>query len=299
MDTLDQIMKGITFIEESLNEQISVREVAKNSGMSSWHFQRIFHSTTGCTVKDYIRGRRLSIAARELRESNKGIIQIALDSQFESQESFTRAFKKMFKITPWKFRNETFDVGVTSRSSLNIETLNHLRKGIITMEPKIVNYDQLNLVGMGVQFKGVFSDKSNNEDVIPKLWEEFDKRATEINNRKGSFYYGVVDCFPTEDNEETEENLIYFACVEVNSFDDIPKGMRPIVIPRNKFAQFSHKGSGEKVKTTIQYVYGTWLPKSGYKRLDGAELEIYSEEAQKFKGSVFEYCIPVNKSSLE
>ncbi|UYO99245.1 helix-turn-helix transcriptional regulator [Oceanotoga sp. DSM 15011] len=69
-----------------------------------YHFHRIFNELTGETLKSYIRKRRLTEASKDLLNCNNSIIDIAFDYGFESQESFTRAFKKVFKVTPGKYR---------------------------------------------------------------------------------------------------------------------------------------------------------------------------------------------------
>ena len=104
MNYLDQIQRGVDYIETNLGLPIAINAVALEAHMSRWHFQRMFRAMTGDTVKDYIRSRRLTHALDLLLNSNKRIIDIALDADFESQESFTRAFKTAFDVTPAQYR---------------------------------------------------------------------------------------------------------------------------------------------------------------------------------------------------
>ena len=89
---LKRVQLGIDYIEENLNSEITLASVAEVSGISQWHFQRIFKALTNETLKFYIRSRRLSNALQKLLFSDSKILDIALDSGFESQESFSRAF---------------------------------------------------------------------------------------------------------------------------------------------------------------------------------------------------------------
>ncbi|MFV2058554.1 MAG: helix-turn-helix domain-containing protein, partial [Thiohalomonadales bacterium] len=96
MNYLTRVQKGIEFIESNLDYDISLQEVSQKAGISQWHFQRIFRALTNETLKTYIRSRRLSKALEKLLITNQKIIEIAVTAGFESQESFTRAFKKAF-----------------------------------------------------------------------------------------------------------------------------------------------------------------------------------------------------------
>ena len=299
MTTIDQILRGVEYIEENLNAPLPPQAVAQIAGMSPWHFQRIFRAITGDTLKQYIRGRRLTLSAEKLLgDKDYQIVDASFDAQFESQEAFTRAFKRMFGETPGRFRSKNKGLVPSRKFCINKDFLKHLNQGL-TMEPKITELEEIKLVGVGIQFVGVFSDKCDSEQVIPELWNRFIKRLDEIKNRADDCTYGVVDCFPTDSKEESDEHLVYFACARVDTFSDIPKGMRPIVVPTSKFACFQHVGNNDQIKDTIKYAYGTWLPNSNYKRIDGAELEIYpkteSTECKSGDHCNFEYCIPLGQ----
>lgn len=99
------IQKTIHWIESHLHEQISVNDIDHITGFSKYHFHRIFQNSVGMSVSEYIRMRRLANAASTLLYTNERIIDIAVYYQFESQESFTRAFKKQYKLPPGRYRS--------------------------------------------------------------------------------------------------------------------------------------------------------------------------------------------------
>ncbi|HLD89904.1 MAG TPA: AraC family transcriptional regulator [Patescibacteria group bacterium] len=290
-DYLNQVQRAIDFIEDNLNKEILIRKIANEGGMSQWHFQRMFRAITGDTVKEYVRNRRLTFAARMLR-SNKNIriLDLALDCQFESQESFSRAFKKYFGITPKKFISSSKDLNMISKLRIDEVYLEHLQKGV-TMKPKIIEKDEMKLVGIGVQFIGVFSEGGKDDKVIPQLWGRFKTRISEIKNRVEAHRIGIVDCYPTDSEYESDDNLVYFACVEVNSFCEIPKGMRAMIIPKSKFASFTHNGEPNDIDRTLKYIYGSWLPKSDYKRANGPDFEVLSKDYPK--NGEYDYWLPI------
>ncbi|MFD0717605.1 helix-turn-helix transcriptional regulator [Paenibacillus sp. GCM10027626] len=94
----------LEFIEKNLKNELCLETIASYTAISKYHFHRLFHAHVGMTLASYIRKRRLSNAASELISAEKRILDIALDYQFESQEAFTRAFKKMFHMTPGQYR---------------------------------------------------------------------------------------------------------------------------------------------------------------------------------------------------
>jgi AraC-like DNA-binding protein len=102
-----QIKRSIDYIERNLSEDIKLDEIAKQSYFSEFHFHRLFHKTVGAPVMDYVRKRRLSEASKELAETEEKITDIALKYQFSSEETFSRAFKKLYGLSPREYRQNT------------------------------------------------------------------------------------------------------------------------------------------------------------------------------------------------
>jgi AraC-like DNA-binding protein len=105
MNYSHSIQKTISYIEANLGKKLSVDELADRVGFSKYHFIRIFKHETGCRLFEYIQSRRMARAAKQLLFNNQNILDIALMYQFESQESFTRAFKKEYDLSPGRYRN--------------------------------------------------------------------------------------------------------------------------------------------------------------------------------------------------
>lgn len=92
-------------MEEHLANKITLEEIATHVGFSPFHFHRLFRSTVGMNIADYLRSRRLCHASLLLLHTDESILQISLYCHFESQEAFTRAFKKLYGMPPGRFRN--------------------------------------------------------------------------------------------------------------------------------------------------------------------------------------------------
>lgn len=104
------IQRAIADIEEHLHEQLTLEDIAYKAGFSKFHFHRIFQSSLGMSVTEYIRRRRLVNAAIALLFTNERILDIAFHYHFESQEAFTRAFKKQYCMPPGQYRRLMSDV---------------------------------------------------------------------------------------------------------------------------------------------------------------------------------------------
>lgn len=104
------VKRAILFVEENLHERLNLGDIAAEVNVSKYHFHRIFQGQIGMSITEYIRLRRLANASSALLHSNERILDLALYYQFESQESFTRAFKKVYQLPPGKYRRMMSDV---------------------------------------------------------------------------------------------------------------------------------------------------------------------------------------------
>lgn len=285
---IQRVQQSIDFAEDNLKENISLEDAASCSGFSFYHFHRIFVALVGTTLSDYLRRRRLSEAGRELLSSDRRIIDIALDYQFESQESFTRSFSKMFGMTPGAFRKAEMPKLFYFKRRLTREILAHLQRGV-TMEPKIVELEGFTVVGM--EYVG---DNKNLE--IAQLWGECNKQCGDgvkcerhANAKPGSPCLGVCSMIPGE-----KEKFEYIVGVMVDKAEKAEEGYVMKAVPAQKYAVFTHKGSLETLKDTFNFAYSTWLPNSGYELGDGPDLEWYDERFKDFApDSEFDIMIPI------
>lgn len=104
MDSLKRMNDSINYIEENLDGEIDFKEVARLAFCSEYHFQRMFSFLAGVSLSEYIRRRRLTVAAFELNNSNIRIIDLAVKYGYKSPDSFTRAFQSLHGITPSEAR---------------------------------------------------------------------------------------------------------------------------------------------------------------------------------------------------
>lgn len=289
VDYEKQLSFAVDFIEANLESDLKVETVAAKSGYSPFHFHRVFRAALGESVAEYVRRRRLAKASRKLLDSDIPLSKIAMEAAFESQESFTRAFKKMYGVTPSRFRRERVEVPIIDQATFSRELLEHLNGGV-TMEPVYKEMEEIMAVGMGKSFKlGEF-------EAIAGLWQRFEKRAGEIENVVPGFSLGVCLEQHPEIEIEDGDKFIYIAAYPVNSKKDspVPGGMKQVRIPKSRYAVFTHRGPIDKITQTVNYIWGTWIPKNSASVKKGPDFEFYDERfnPETLEGEVDIY-IPV------
>ncbi|MBL1277598.1 MAG: effector binding domain-containing protein [Ectothiorhodospiraceae bacterium] len=288
MNYLLQVQKGIDYIESQLDSDIALRKVASEAGLSQWHFQRIFKALTNETLKTYIRSRRLSGALNKLISSNERIIDISIAAGFESQESFTRAFKNTFDVTPNEARKMANKNMFINKIEFDAEYLKHINQGV-SLTPEIYTQKEMLLVGVKTEFYSVDSEKNNMADKLPLLWNEFLPRVNDISDKVPDLGYGIV-----RQTQDKTDLLEYYAACEVTQLNEIPKGMVSITIPQCRYAKFSHNGNVNKINNTVNYIYSSWLLQSGERHSYGPDIEIYGHEyVPDSDDSTIYYAIPL------
>jgi AraC family transcriptional regulator len=284
---LKQIERGLAFIEQHLGEEITPADVARHAGISQWHFQRIFKSLTNETLKTYVRSRRFAAALEMLEQSDTPLIQIALASGFGTQESFTRAFKKAFGVTPGAYRKDPTIGRFARKARFDAAYVEHLHRNV-SIEPAFYTQPPLRLIGMATRCFGTDSDKSNFAKAQPALWNKFLPRLGELDRVETHTAYGIVRLPPHGDELE------YIAACEVTPNAPVPQGMVLFELPGGQYAKFAHRGLLDRLDQTLNYIYSSWLLTSSMRHTGGCDLELYDERfIPNSESSLIHYAIPV------
>lgn len=250
---MQRFFKSIDFIEQHLYQKITVHQVAAASHYSTYHFSRIFKALVGDTPKEYLRKRRLTVAAKRLLCEDIPILELALDCQFDSQEAFTRAFKDLFNITPAQYRKINDPFRLLYKDQFSQSTLNFL-KNELSMEPEIITRPAVKLVGIANRY-----DSENLS--LPKLWSAFQPYKTKISNAISQESFGIYESYSEQDDDV---KFSYVCCVAVEDFSDVPIGMSTRELPEQLYAKFIHRGPISHLDKSLKYIWGSWLPKSNF-----------------------------------
>ena len=260
---MQRFFKSIDYIEAHLHDKISVHEIAAAAHYSTYHYSRIFKALVGDTPKEYLRKRRLTWAAKRLLTEDVGILELAIECQFDSQEAFTRAFKALFDMTPAQYRKINEPFRLLYRAPFSEQDLDFLQKNI-SMEPEIIEQPAMKIVGIASQY-------DDGDLSLPKLWSAFRPYKDSIPNRVGTDFFGIY-----EDYEESEEGttFVYICSAQVANFDEVPEGMITRELAAQTYARFTHIGPINTLEETLRYIWGSWLPKSNYEYADRPDFEL-------------------------
>jgi AraC family transcriptional regulator len=268
-------------IDSRITEVMTLKGLAKESGYSAYHFNRIFTKATGITVMAYITRRKLQYALHDLGCGEK-ILDTALKYGFETHAGFTKAFKKYFGSTPSIYRIHSI-IGRPTRMEIN--ELRNIVSGGEIVHPEIVEMQPITIAGFSNRYK--LPDVKFTHD-IPVYWETIKMNywdpLTGLHNRfSKSRHCEYAVCFDI--NPETNE-FSYLLGVGVDNTEDrakIEKDMFKMELPGGLYAGFTtplieEAKYSKAIRDIWKLAMESWLPFSEYefdeKRYD---FEYYDE----------------------
>jgi AraC family transcriptional regulator len=256
---VNPVAKALWFIESHYTEQLTLDDVAEVCGVSRYHLSRIFGIVVGCSPIRYVRGRRLTVAARALSNGAPDILGVALEAGYSSHEAFTRAFRDQFTITPEGLRARGNLEGIQLQEPIRMEQLM-----LTKLEaPRFETFRALLIAGMSERYR--MPDLAG----IPSQWQNFAPHIGHIAGQVGSTTYGVI-C-----NTDDQGSFEYVCGVEVSDFANLPPEFAKIRVPEQMYAVFRHHDHISSIQKTFFTIFSQWLPESGYKAGEGPELEVY------------------------
>jgi AraC family transcriptional regulator len=262
---------AIKYIETHLNEDIGLEDVARETGYSYYHMTRLFKIVVGETVGNYITKRRLSNSTKELIYTKKKIIDIAIESGYNSSESYSRAFKEVYNISPLEYRKNKNDLYIGSKKELDIDLLQHIANNL-TITPRIVELSEVKVAGV----RGATSLKDNS---LPLLWEQYHKIRSLITHTT-LYRRDFCICESVQTTYTKYGDAVYLEMIgtEVDSFEDNLDMIETKVIAAGKYAVFTHIGNLTSLYQTYNYIWGTWFL-STKEELDNREdFEMYTDK---------------------
>ena len=243
---MSAVLKTVWFVETRFRDnELSLDAMAAHAGVSRSHLSRIFPVATGMQLSTYLRGRRLTEAARELANGAPGILDVALDVGYGSHEAFTRAFRDQFGLTPDEVRRR--------RSLDTLDLVEPLRMDTaekVTLAPPVVeDRPALRIAGLSSYFT------FKTMDTIPHLWQRFGQYLPEMRVDGPPPAFGVSGPMP-----EGSEGFDYFAGAPLPKGREALPGLIEMTLPAGTYARFKHEGHISTIRATCGAVYETGLP---------------------------------------
>ncbi len=292
MPSLTRICQLLEYIHRNIQEPLSLELLAEKSCWSRWQLQRVFQHETGFTVASYIRQLKLSQAAQLLLNSRERIIDIALATGFNSEISFTRAFKQHFSVTPKVYRQKGALTGVLQPLVL-VQSNHTISKRFKLKDVRIETLPTFNAFGVQGEINGLLSEQPDFAHVVPSLWQTLDDLG---GFDKSCNNMGLID---VRASGGEGNNLHYWAMAsgqrhEDDEIYDFPEGFSHIQVPKQTYAVLKHEGPISDLSLSVEWFIFDWLPQSGYRGVDGIELERYPADFEPTAGdAVMEYWLPI------
>jgi AraC family transcriptional regulator len=260
---MNPVGKALWYIESHSGDDITLEAIAAVAGVSRFHLTRAFGEATGRSVMHFVRGRRLTEAARSLAAGAADILAVALDAGYGSHEAFTRAFRDQFGLTPEavRARRHLDNLALVEPIKMDETLLTDLEP------PRFVDGKPLFIAGLGARYTWETSNQG-----IPAQWQRFVAHLGHIPGQIGQTTYGVC-C-----NMDDDGNYDYVCGVEVSSFSALPAEFSRVRVPQQRYAVFSHRGHVSTIRRTINTIWSKWLPESGHDVADAPNFERYGED---------------------
>ena len=289
MDSLSHLNQALAYIEEHITEEIDYRKVAAIACCSEYHFKRMFSFLSGVSLSEYIRRRRLTLAALDLKDANLKIIDVAVKYGYTSADSFSRAFQSVHGILPSEARREHTQLKAYPRMTFQLSI-----KGGCEMNYRIVEKGPFKIAGfkkrVPIVFEGVNPEIAA---MTERLTPETVKQLKSLSNIEPT---GIIHASTNFSEGRMEEKGELDHYIGVATSSDETAGYDVLKVKAGTWAVFESIGPfPETLQNVWGRIYAEWFPSSGYEAAPGPEIlwnESPDTENPKYRSEIW---IPVKK----
>ena len=280
MDWITRLNQTVAYIEENLTGEIDFHRLAQIACCSPFHYQRMFAYMASVPLSEYIRRRRMTLAAADLQSGEK-IIDVALAYGYASPTAFNRAFQGVHGIAPSRAKEN--GVNLKSFSPINFTII---IKGAEEMNYRIEQKQAFRVVGISQPLR---KEIERNFEIVPPMWEKVTKDGTlqklaALMNSQPMGVLGISAC-------NTSEDWRYLIAVATTV--SAANGFEELTIPASTWAIFSGEGTGQSIQALEKRIVTEWLPSSGYEYANAPDIEVYLNPDPE--NTKYEVWIPVAK----
>lgn len=266
MDMLESMNEAMRYIEENLAEEIDFKEVARRAYCSEYHFKRMFSFLAGVSLTEYIRRRRLTLAAFELEDRDVKVIDVAMKYGYTSPDSFTRAFHSLHGITPSEARMPGHSLKAYPSMTFQLTI-----KGGSEMNYRIVEKDAFRIVGIMKRVPLVYHGVNPE---INAMWQSLNmEKIEEMKELSDTEPLGLVSASVnfSEGRMEGKGELDHY--IGSATTKECPPHFASLEVAPSTWAVFEAIGPfPETLQNVWGRIYSEWFPSAGYEQAEGPEL---------------------------
>ncbi|MDE6699953.1 MAG: AraC family transcriptional regulator [Acetatifactor sp.] len=280
MEWVEGLNKSMNYIEEHLTDEIDYEQLGRIAGCSTYHFQRMFTYMAGVPLAEYIRRRKMSLAAVDIQGGEEKIIDIAEKYGYQSPTAFNRAFQSIHGIAPSAVKGE----GVPVKSYPPI-TFKIIVKGAEEMNYRIETKDAFRIIGVSAPLD---REIEKNFAVVPNLWQKAvaDGTIQKLAGMMNTPPMGLLGVSACNDEEQWKYFIAVSSTGEVDEFEEY-------LVPASTWAIFPGSGTNQSIQELEQRIVTEWLPTSGYEYANAPDIEVYLNPDPQ--NAQYEVWIPVMK----
>lgn len=266
MDSLKNMNGAIKFIEENLTNEIDFKEVARLAYCSEYHFKRMFSFLAGISLSEYIRRRRLTLAAFELKNSNIKVIDIAIKYGYSSPDSFARAFQHLHGITPSEARSNGHSLKAYPPMSFQLSI-----KGGSEMNYRIEEKEAFHIIGIKKRVPIIFNGVNPE---IASMWKSLDEKTiNELKNLSNVEPLGLLSASANFSEGRLEEKGELDHYIGAATTKECPDNLTQLNVDASTWAVFEAIGPfPETLQNVWGRIYSEWFPSSNYEQREGPEI---------------------------
>jgi AraC family transcriptional regulator len=263
--------------------------VARVAYCSEFHFKRMFSFLAGIPLSEYIRRRRLTLAAFELKDSNVKVIDIAMKYGYQSPDSFSRAFQSLHGITPSEARNNGHSLKAFPRMTFQLTI-----EGVNELNYRIVKKDPLKIVGIMKRVPIIFNGVNPE---IAAMWQSLDMKTIDTLKALSNVEpMGLLSASVNFSEGRMEEKGELDHYIGVATTKEYPEHLTALEVPASTWAVFEAVGPfPDTLQNVWGRIYSEWFPSSNYEQAQGPEIlwnESKDVSSPTFKSEIW---IPVQK----
>ena len=281
MEWIKRLNDAVRYMEKHLTDEISYEQLGRIACCSSYHFQRMFAYMADVPLSEYIRRRKMSLAAVDLKSGDAKVIDIAAKYGYRSPTAFNRAFQSVHGIAPSAVRNE----GVSVKSFPPI-TFQITVSGAAELSYRVEQKEAFRIVGLS---RPLEPEIEKNFAVVPGLWQEAAMNGTveKLAGMMDTAPMGILGVSVCSDEEQWK----YFLAAASTKKDD---SLEEYTISSFTWAIFSGEGASPgAIQELERRIVTEWLPTSGYEYDNGPDIEVYLNPDPS--DAKFEVWIPVRQ----
>ncbi|MBX9955746.1 AraC family transcriptional regulator [Peribacillus simplex] len=266
MDSLKNMNGAIKFIEENLTNEIDFKEVARLAYCSEYHFKRMFSFLAGISLSEYIRRRRLTLAAFELKNNNIKVIDIAIKYGYSSPDSFARAFQHLHGITPSEARSNGHSLKAFPLMSFQLSI-----KGGNEMNYRIEEKEAFHIIGIKKRVPIIFNGVNPE---IASMWKSLDEKTiNELKNLSNVEPLGLLSASANFSEGRLEEKGELDHYIGAATTRECPDNLTQLKVDASTWAVFEAVGPfPETLQNVWGRIYSEWFPSSNYEQREGPEI---------------------------